>query len=69
MAVPLRRLRLAPALIVAVALAAAPACARKSGCPVNESAHREADKDGKFKKGKSKSELFPKDMRRRMGGG
>ena len=41
-------------------------CARKSDCPVNEAAHAEADKEGKFKKGKSKSELFPKDMRARM---
>lgn len=69
MAAPPRRLPLATALICALALGGATGCARKSGCPVNEGAHQEADKDGKFKKRKSNSELFPKDMRQRMGKG
>ena len=36
------------------------ACNRGSGCPMNESAHAQADKKGKFPKSKTKSGLFPK---------
>ena len=66
---PPRRRRLAAAfasLWLVGAAAASTGCARKSGCPVNEAAHAEANKEGKFKKTKSKSELFPRDMRARM---
>ena len=64
---PLRRaVTLALAACLLGGATAMTGCSRKSGCPVNEAAHAEADKEGKFKKGKSKSELFPKDMRARM---
>lgn len=54
------------AACVLVALALAPACSRKSGCPVNDPAGFETDKDGNLKKGsKGSSNLFPKHMRRR----
>ena len=39
-------------------------CGRKSGCPMNENAHVQPNKKGNYKKSKSKSGLFPKDMRR-----
>jgi len=39
-------------------------CGRKSGCPMNENAHVQPNKKGKYKKSKSKSGLFPKDMRK-----
>lgn len=41
------------------------ACGRKSGCPMNENAHVQPNKKGKYKKSKSKSGLFPKDMNKR----
>ena len=62
---PARRL-LPLALGLSLAAGLGAGCARKSGCPVNEAAHAEADKKGRFEKGKTKSGLFPKDMRRRM---
>jgi hypothetical protein len=39
-------------------------CSKKSGCPMNENAHVQPNKKGKYKKSKSKSGLFPKDMRK-----
>ena len=62
---PARRL-LTLALGLSLAAGVGSGCARKSGCPVNDAAHAEADKKGRFKKGKTKSGLFPKDMRKSM---
>lgn len=39
-------------------------CSKKTGCPMNENAHVQPNKKGKYKKSKSKSGLFPKDMRK-----
>ena len=54
------------ALLLALAVTLAPACSRKSGCPVNEPAKLKTDKDGNIKSAKGASNLFPKDMRRRV---
>lgn len=40
-------------------------CTPKTGCKINEEAHAKTGKDGKFKKSKTKSGLFPKNMRRK----
>ena len=40
-------------------------CNKKSGCPINESVHTKTGKNGSFKAKKGKSNLFPKDMRRK----
>ena len=53
------------AVALAAAVALAPACSRKSGCPVNEPAKLKTDKNGNFKSGRGASNLFPKDMRRK----
>ncbi|MEO1627694.1 MAG: hypothetical protein AAFV25_21270 [Bacteroidota bacterium] len=43
-------------------------CSRKTGCPVNENAHVKPGKNGQFSsKKRGKSNLFPKNMRRRKG--
>ena len=39
-------------------------CSRKSGCPTDDY-HAKTKKDGSFKTGKTKSNLFPKDMRKK----
>ncbi len=41
-------------------------CSRKSGCPINEPATMKTDKKGNFKSDKGASNLFPKDMRKRV---
>ncbi len=38
-------------------------CTKKTGCAINDKAHNKADKNGNFKKKKTKSGLFPKGMR------
>ena len=43
-------------------------CSRKSGCPVNDEATTKVDRKGGFSKKKSSSNLFPKDMRKKMKG-
>jgi len=40
-------------------------CSKKTGCPINESTHQKAGKDGRFKSKKGKTNLFPKDMRKK----
>jgi len=42
-------------------------CSRKTGCPMNDPARVGAKANGKgqFKAGKSRSSLFPKDMRKK----
>ncbi|MBK8558194.1 MAG: hypothetical protein IPL65_21760 [Lewinellaceae bacterium] len=48
-------------------LASAPACSRKSGCPATESLQPKVTKRGELKKsGGSKTDLFPKKMRKKM---
>ena len=42
-----------------------PSCSPKYGCPINESAHVQPNKKGKLPKKGGKSQLFPKDMRRK----
>lgn len=42
------------------------ACSRKSGCPVNDQATTKVDRKGGFSKNKNSSNLFPKDMRKKM---
>lgn len=46
----------------------APACSRKSGCPMNESLKPGTNKKGEFKTAKHhhKSGLFPKKMSKKM---
>ncbi len=46
----------------------APACSRKSGCPMNESLQAPVNKKGEIKKsrGSKSSGLFPKKMSKRM---
>ena len=53
-------------VLLAATLALAPACSRKSGCPVNEPAKLKTDKNGNIKSAKGASNLFPKDMRRKV---
>ncbi|MEZ4920501.1 MAG: hypothetical protein R2792_15470 [Saprospiraceae bacterium] len=49
-------------------LCIAPACSRKSGCPANEALQTPVNRKGELKTGKgSKSGLFDKKMRKRMG--
>ncbi|RMG83653.1 MAG: hypothetical protein D6714_09385 [Bacteroidetes bacterium] len=41
----------------------APACTPKTGCPINESAHIQPNKKGKYPKSRTRSGLFPKKMK------
>ena len=52
-------------LAMSVALVSS-SCSRKSGCPVNEDAHVKPGKNGSYSSKKGKSELFPKEMRKKM---
>ena len=69
---PLARLSGLPAALALVGLLAlastSASCARKSGCPVNDEATSKVNRKGEFSKKKSSSNLFPKDMRKRMKG-
>jgi hypothetical protein len=38
-------------------------CNRGTGCPMNENAHVQPNKKGKYPKTKTRSGLFPKDMK------
>ncbi|MBI5916802.1 MAG: hypothetical protein HY842_15615 [Bacteroidetes bacterium] len=40
-------------------------CNRGTGCPMNETAHVQPNKKGKYPKTKTKSGLFPKGMKAR----
>jgi len=42
-------------------------CSKKTGCPINESGavHTKTGKNGKMKSKKGKSNLFPKNMRKK----
>ena len=54
------------ALLLTISCVLLPACSRKSGCPVNEPAKFKTDKDGNYKSAKGASNLFPKDMRKKL---
>lgn len=43
-------------------------CSKKTGCPINESVHVKSGKNGQMKSKKGKSNLFPKDMRKKRKG-
>ena len=40
-------------------------CHRGTGCPINENAHVQPNKKGKYKKSKTRSGLFPKGVYKR----
>lgn len=40
-------------------------CSRGYGCKINENAHVQPNKKGKYPKSKTRSGLFPKDMKKR----
>ncbi len=41
-------------------------CSRGYGCPINEESHIQPDKKGRYPKSKTRSGLFPKDMKKKM---
>lgn len=41
-------------------------CSRKSGCPAYESVHSQPGRKGELSTKRGSSELFPKDMRKKM---
>ena len=57
------------ALAACLLLGTTAACNRKSGCPASEAAHIRPDKKGEYKKQKTKSNLFPKEMRKHVSRG
>lgn len=58
-------------LIPVMLLLTAPqySCNRKAGCPATEAARSKTGKDGKLSSKRGKSNLFPKEMRRKKKGG
>lgn len=52
-------------LFVSVLLFSITACNRKAHCPAYDNVHTKTDKQGQFKKSKTKSNLFPKKMRKK----
>ncbi len=40
-------------------------CNRGTGCPMNEDAHVQPNKKGKYPKTRTRSGLFPKDMKKK----
>ena len=49
-------------LFAATLLVSTSSCNRGTGCPINENAHVQPNKKGKYKKTKTRSGLFPKGM-------
>ncbi|MEM1322934.1 MAG: hypothetical protein AAGG75_21900 [Bacteroidota bacterium] len=45
-----------------------PSCSKKTGCPINENAHIKPNRKGKMPTKRGKSNLFPKDMRKKKKG-
>ena len=41
-------------------------CKTKEGCPINEEAHVKPDRKGNLPMGGGRSQLFPKNMRKKM---
>ena len=41
-------------------------CHRGYGCPINEESHIQPDKKGRYPKSKTRSGLFPKDMKKKV---
>lgn len=46
-------------------LSASISCSPKTGCPINEQAHVQPNKKGKYPKSKTRSGLFPKQMKKK----
>jgi hypothetical protein len=44
---------------------AIPACNRGTGCPINENVHVQPNKKGQYPVSKTRSGLFPKDMKKK----
>lgn len=40
-------------------------CSPKTGCPINETAHVQPNKKGKYPKSRTRSGLYPKKMKRK----
>lgn len=53
------------AILWVLALSTA-SCNRGYGCPINENAHIQPNKKGKYPKTRTRSGLFPKDMKKRV---
>jgi hypothetical protein len=53
------------AMISAVLVFGTVSCHRGTGCPINEQAHIQPNKKGKYPKSKTRSGLFPKGMYKR----
>lgn len=52
--------------VAALGLFFLPACSPKTGCPINEKAHIQPNKKGEYPRTRTRSSLFPKEMRKRM---
>jgi hypothetical protein len=52
-------------LVFAILLIPAQSCSRKSGCPANEDATVKTNKKGELPTASGRSQLFPKNMRKR----
>lgn len=53
-------------LLMAIAAFTTSSCARKSGCPAYESLHSKSGRNGELSMKGGSSQLFPKDMRKKM---
>lgn len=53
------------ALLLGLALSTT-SCNRGYGCPINENAHIQPNKKGKYPKTRTRSGLFPKDMKKKL---
>jgi len=51
--------------LLATIAATSSSCHRGYGCPINEDAHIQPNKKGKYPKSRTRSGLFPKDMKKR----
>lgn len=54
-------------LLALITLLSTSSCSRGYGCPVNEESHIQPDKKGRYPKSKTRSGLFPKKMKKKMG--
>ncbi|GAB4262236.1 MAG: hypothetical protein Kow0027_29720 [Saprospiraceae bacterium] len=57
---------LALLLIAAATTISTSSCNRGYGCPINEESHIQPDKKGRYPKSKTRSGLFPKDMKKKV---
>ncbi len=56
-------------LAICIAGSLSSACQRKAGCPATENAQVKTNRKGELSTKGGRSQLFPKDMRKRMGRG